>query len=109
MITLIGEHVIFCLDISASMNHDEKRIYCAPKSPDHAGNSFFRIFSEFSASSIKKARELIPALTMAALKRGASVTVVVWNYKIYPAIEFTPEMYTDKESGEFIDDKKVLM
>lgn len=45
---------------------------------------------------------------MAALKRGASVTVVVWNYKIYPAIEFTPEMYTDKESGDFIDDKKVI-
>lgn len=31
------EHVLFLLDISASMNHDEKGVYQAPKSEDHAG------------------------------------------------------------------------
>jgi hypothetical protein len=90
-----GEHVFFFLDISASMNHDEKGIYCAPKSPDHA------------ASSIKKARNLILPLTMAALKRHASVTIVPWNFKIYPAIEFSPENFLNKDSGEFVDDKEI--
>lgn len=90
-----GEHVLFCLDISASMNHDEKRRYCPPKSPDHP------------ASSIKKARNLILPLTMAAVKRQASVTILVWNFKIYPAIEFTPEMFIDQESGEFIGDNLI--
>lgn len=88
-----GEQLLFFLDISASMNHDEKGMYCAPKSPDHI------------ASSIKKARNLILPLTMAALKRQASVTIIPWNYKIYPAIEFNPDSFIDKESGEFIKDQ----
>ena len=37
----------------------------------------------------------------------ASVTIVVWNYKIYPAIEFTPEQFVDQETGEFIEDSKM--
>jgi hypothetical protein len=90
-----GEHVIFCLDISASMNHDEKGMYCPPKSPDHP------------ASSIKKARELIPALAMAAIKRQASVSIVVWNHKVNPSIEFTPAMFLQPDSQELVDDKQM--
>lgn len=33
------DHLFFLLDISASMNHDEKGTYQAPKSPDHAGKA----------------------------------------------------------------------
>lgn len=51
-------------DISASMNHDAKGTFMAPNSPDHA------------ASSLKKARGVIPPLVVAALKRGADVTIV---------------------------------
>jgi hypothetical protein len=73
-----GEHLVFCLDVSASMNHDAKGAYSAPKSLDHP------------ASSIKKARDLIPLLTLPALKRNISVTIFIWNYKIQNVIEFTP-------------------
>ena len=73
-----GEHTIFCLDISASMNHDEKGTYVAPKSKDHP------------ASSMKQARELIPPLALRAIKAGHEVTVVLWNYQIFNTIRFEP-------------------
>jgi predicted enzyme involved in methoxymalonyl-ACP biosynthesis len=44
---------------------------------------------------------------MAALKRHASVTIIPWNYKIYPVINFSPDMFLDKDSGEFVDDKEI--
>lgn len=92
-----GEHVLFYLDISASMNHDEKRVYCAPKSRDHP------------ASSIKKARNLIAPLTLTTLKRNGTVTIVVWNFKILPPIEFKPEDFTKQdESGELLEDEAIL-
>eukprot|EP01114_Cavostelium_apophysatum_P012208 TRINITY_DN270_c0_g1_i4.p1 TRINITY_DN270_c0_g1~~TRINITY_DN270_c0_g1_i4.p1 ORF type:complete len:1841 (+),score=636.84 TRINITY_DN270_c0_g1_i4:878-6400(+) len=90
-----GEHLIYCLDISASMNHDSKGVYVAPGSDDHPD------------SSIKKARALIVPLCMAALKRQASVSVYPWNYKVSAPIEFTADQYIDKASGEFIDDKEI--
>lgn len=84
-----GGHLIFCLDVSASMNHDAKRSYCTPKSPDHPD------------SSIKKARELIPKLALPAIKRLDYVTVIIWNYKIQNVIEFSPGAFLDPETGTF--------
>ncbi|KAL6057492.1 Eukaryotic peptide chain release factor GTP-binding subunit [Balamuthia mandrillaris] len=84
-----SSHVIFCLDISASMNHDEKGIYLPPKSNDHPH------------SSIKKARDLIPPFFMAALKNGVPVTLLVWNNVVSRPITFTPDMfYASKKNGK---------
>eukprot|EP01105_Mastigella_eilhardi_P015820 TRINITY_DN3621_c0_g1_i2.p1 TRINITY_DN3621_c0_g1~~TRINITY_DN3621_c0_g1_i2.p1 ORF type:complete len:1898 (+),score=453.80 TRINITY_DN3621_c0_g1_i2:680-5695(+) len=91
-----GEHVAIYLDVSASMNHDEKGLYCAPNSEDHL------------ASSIKKARNLLPPLVLAAIKRGTTVSLVPWNYKLHPAIDFTPAQFTDHETGELLDDETCL-
>eukprot|EP01125_Pyxidicula_operculata_P007847 TRINITY_DN2653_c0_g9_i1.p1 TRINITY_DN2653_c0_g9~~TRINITY_DN2653_c0_g9_i1.p1 ORF type:complete len:1829 (+),score=506.01 TRINITY_DN2653_c0_g9_i1:339-5489(+) len=91
-----GEHMIFCLDISSSMNHDEKGIYCAPKSPDHP------------SSSIKKARELIPSVFLASLKKQTPITLIVWNGKIKAAIEFLPTEFQDPETTEFYEDEKIV-
>jgi hypothetical protein len=77
-----SDHLLFLLDISASMNHDEKGTYQAPKSPDHPGKSETAEFDELTlqkASSIKKARELLVPLVLGALKRNSAVTVVLWN------------------------------
>eukprot|EP01119_Soliformovum_irregulare_P021104 TRINITY_DN6967_c0_g1_i1.p1 TRINITY_DN6967_c0_g1~~TRINITY_DN6967_c0_g1_i1.p1 ORF type:complete len:1824 (-),score=734.75 TRINITY_DN6967_c0_g1_i1:21-5492(-) len=90
-----GEHLFFFLDISASMNHDAKGSYQAPKSKDHPD------------SSIKKARDLIPILGLAAIKRQASVTIVPWNYKIGVAIDFTPDQFMDPVTNEMKDDKSI--
>jgi len=89
-----GEHLLFLLDISSSMNHDEQGNYQAPGSRDH------------QASSIKKARALIAPLIMSALKRNCPVTVVPWNSRIKPAniVEFNPKDFLDGETGELLDD-----
>jgi len=89
------EHVLFYLDISASMNHDDKGVYVAPGSPDHP------------ASSIKKARALIPTLVVPTLRRGGSATVVVWSYKLRHVIGFSAAMFTDAESGELHDERAI--
>eukprot|EP01127_Copromyxa_protea_P014471 TRINITY_DN4037_c0_g1_i5.p1 TRINITY_DN4037_c0_g1~~TRINITY_DN4037_c0_g1_i5.p1 ORF type:complete len:1576 (-),score=392.54 TRINITY_DN4037_c0_g1_i5:89-4816(-) len=73
------------------MNHDEKGVYCAPKSADHP------------ASSIKKARELLLPLVLGSLKRNCAVTVVLWNARIQGAISFFPHDYIDKETNELWD------
>jgi hypothetical protein len=88
--------VLVYLDISASMNHDERGMYQAPKSKDHP------------AASIKKARDSFPQIVLAALKRGNAVSIVPWNYKCLPPISFTPEMYADAESGELPADDAIL-
>lgn len=116
------EHLLFLLDISASMNHDEKGVYQAPKSPDHAGtpNILSRIDSAllsliFLASSIKKARELLVPLVLGALKRNSAVTVVLWTsrllnsstgaylFRIVGTISFFPHDYIDKDTNELWD------
>ncbi|KAH3759243.1 translation elongation factor 1a [Pelomyxa schiedti] len=89
------EQVFFYLDISASMNHDSEGLYCAPNSTDHVD------------SSIKKARDLIPPLVIGAVRRGSSVTVVPWNYKLSTAIKFTAAQFTDTESGELFSEERM--
>ncbi|KAH3765923.1 elongation factor 1-alpha [Pelomyxa schiedti] len=92
----VEEHVLFYLDVSASMNHDANGIYQAPGSPDHG------------ASSIKKARELIPPLCLSTLKRGGYVTIVTWSAAVNTVVEFTPDQFTDTETGQLIDDSELL-
>ena len=91
-----SQFVFFCLDISASMNHNEKGEYCAPKSRDH------------HSSSIKKARELIPQLALSAIQRYSNVYVIVWNYKVQKVIEFTPEMFLQDDVNEFKPQNEIL-
>eukprot|EP00727_Mastigamoeba_balamuthi_P010129 m51a1_g5739 putative elongation factor 1-alpha 1 (1748) ;mRNA; r:1147184-1156452 len=89
-------HVMLYLDVSASMNHNEAGIYEAPDSHDHP------------ASSIRKAREAIPPMVLAAVKRGSRATVVAWSYKVKHAIEFTPDQfYADADTHELSGDDDV--
>jgi hypothetical protein len=92
-----AEAVLFVVDVSASMNHDERGSYLAPNSLDHR------------ASSIAKARALVEPLVLASLRRGASVAVVPWNFEAMPAIRFRPPPAAaaaadDEQAPDALDD-----
>ena len=90
-------HVFFCLDISSSMNHDEHGKYLAPESRDH------------QASSVKKARDLLPHIVLPAIKRNDGVTAILWNSEIDTIIHFKPDMFmTSAEPKELLSDEEII-
>ena len=72
--------ILFYLDTSSSMNSDENGRYLPPHSLDHP------------ASSIKKARDLIPPLVRGAVKRGnsflPSFLLLSWSSFIFSPLFF---------------------
>lgn len=98
----VGEHVIFCLDISASMNHDAAGVHQRPKAPDHV------------ASSIRQARALLRLLAFSTLKAGGSIDIVLWNFEIHKVISFdrsdsltASRDFMRAEGDEFLPDDQI--
>ncbi len=82
------ENVLILLDVSSSMNHDDKGIYQAPDSPDHP------------ASSIRKARSVCVEIAILSFKGGcAHVSVVPWHNSVKKPIKLSRSSYCVVSDG----------
>lgn len=88
------QSLLILLDVSSSMNHDERGMYQPPESPDHA------------ASSIKRARQVCVELAFLAFQRGTSVvTIVPWHSFVTRPIQLKASEFFQQEDV-FLEDSR---